>query len=237
MNGYITSCTSDNYIPGVIALYNSVRLSKCNSDFIVIIPDDLSDESKNTLNKKNIKIRVVDKIFYTGKHKDKILDRYGKSNTSWKTFTKMRIWEQTDYSKLIFLDADTVVLKNIDELFNVDELGAVMGGSAMLNYKGIESGVLVLRPNINTMNGILDALESDTYDIIMSDQSFLNDYFLKHGTINLIPETFNRLWKKNRNPGGASVFHFNSSKPWIDSSSIDYNSLSLWRHFYEYDNN
>jgi len=46
MNGYITSCTSDNYVPGVIALYNSIRLSKCNYDFIVIIPDDLSDESK-----------------------------------------------------------------------------------------------------------------------------------------------------------------------------------------------
>jgi len=237
MIGYITSCTSDNYVPGVIALYNSVRLSKCNYDFIVIIPDDLSDESKNILKKKNLKIRVVDKIFYTGKHKDKILDRYGKSNTSWKTFTKMRIWEQTDYSKLVYLDADTIVLKNIDELFNVGELGAVMGGSVMLNYKGIESGVLVLNPNINTMNGILDALESDTYDIKMSDQSFLNDYFSKHGIINAIPEIYNRLWKKNKNPRGASIFHFNASKPWIDRSSMDKNTFDLWSYFYEYDNN
>jgi len=233
MNAYITSCTSDNYIPGVIALYNSLRLSNCNHDFLVIIPDDLSEDSKNTLKEKKIKVRVVDKIVYKGKYKDKILDRYGKSNTSWKTFTKMRIWEQVDYSKLVFLDADTIVLKNIDELFDVEELGAVIGGSAMLNYAGVESGVLVLKPSKDTMNGILDALESDTYDITMSDQSFLNDYFSKHGTINPIPETFNRLWKKNKNPGGAFVFHYNSSKPWIDPSSIDHNSLSLWRHFYE----
>ena len=45
------------------------------------------------------------------------------------------------------------------------------------------------------------------------------------------------MWKKNRNPGGASIFHFNGSKPWIDRSSIDKNTFDLWSYFYEYDNN
>ena len=61
-------------------------------------------------------------------------------------FTKINIWKQTEYSKLIYLDADTLVLKNIDELFEIDELGAVLGGSVMLNYSGIEAGVLVTEP-------------------------------------------------------------------------------------------
>ena len=64
-----------------------------------------------------------------------------------------------------------------------------------------------------------------------------HDYFSKHGIINPIPEIFNRMWKKNRNPGGASIFHFNGSKPWIDRSSIDKNTFDLWSYFYEYDNN
>ena len=33
------------------------------------------------------------------------------------TFTKLRVWSLTDYVKCVFLDADTVVLQNIDELF------------------------------------------------------------------------------------------------------------------------
>ena len=33
------------------------------------------------------------------------------------TFTKLRVWSLTDYAKCVFLDADTVVLHNIDELF------------------------------------------------------------------------------------------------------------------------
>ena len=234
MNAYITYVCSDNFIPGVVALYNSVRLSKCNHDFIVLVTDDVSEESKDKLKQNDLKIVDADKIYYNGKNKDKILDRYGKVDQSWKMFTKINIWKQTEYSKLIYLDADTLVLKNIDELFEIDELGAVLGGSVMLNYSGIEAGVLVTEPNVKTYNNIIDALESDSYDIKMSDQSFLNDYFSKHGIINSIPETFNRMWKKNRNPGGSSIFHFNGSKPWIEPSSLDHNSLSLWRHFYEF---
>ena len=234
MNAYITYVCSDNFIPGVVALYNSVRLSDCNHDFIVLVTDDVSEESKDKLKQNDLKIVDADKIYYNGKNKDKILDRYGKVDQSWKMFTKINIWKQTEYSKLIYLDADTLVLKNIDELFEIDELGAVLGGSVMLNYSGIEAGVLVTEPNIKTYNNIIDALESDSYDIKMSDQSFLNDYFSKHGIINSIPETFNRMWKKNRNPGGSFIFHFNGSKPWIEPSSLDHNSLSLWRHFYEF---
>jgi lipopolysaccharide biosynthesis glycosyltransferase len=33
------------------------------------------------------------------------------------TFTKLRIWSLTDYAKAVFLDADTIVLQNVDELF------------------------------------------------------------------------------------------------------------------------
>lgn len=237
MNAYITYVCSDNFIPGVIALYNSVRLSDCNNDFLVLVTDDVSKESRSILNKKNLKIIEADKIYYNGDRKDKILDRYGKKDESWKMFTKINIWKQIDYSKLIYLDADTIVLKNIDELFNYDELAAVSGGSVMLNYTGIEAGVLVVKPNIETYDDIISALETDSYDIKMSDQSFLNDYFSKHGIINPIPEIFNRMWKKNRNPGGASIFHFNGSKPWIDRSSIDKNTFDLWSYFYEYDNN
>jgi glycogenin glucosyltransferase len=41
------------------------------------------------------------------------------------TFTKLRIWQQTKFKKIVFFDADIVVLKNVDELFEYDELTAV----------------------------------------------------------------------------------------------------------------
>ena len=54
MNAYLTYVCSDNFISGVVALYNSVRLSNCNNDFIVLVTDDVSQESRDILNKKNL---------------------------------------------------------------------------------------------------------------------------------------------------------------------------------------
>lgn len=122
------------------------------------------------------------------------------------TFTKLNIWKFVDYDKLVYLDADTIVLENIDNLFNYEELSAVLGGSQMLKYKGIESGVLVIKPNINMFNNLLSALNSDKYDLKMSDQSFINDYFIKNYKINYLPEKYNRLMKKNKIIKGAAIY-------------------------------
>ena len=40
------------------------------------------------------------------------------------TFTKLHCWRLTEYRKCVFLDADTLVLANIDDLFDRDELSA-----------------------------------------------------------------------------------------------------------------
>lgn len=233
MIGYISYVCSDNFIPGVVALYNSVRNAGCENDFLVLVTDDVTEEARQILAERNLQIVNVEKVFYNGEHKDKILDRYGKIDESWKMFTKLNIWKQTKYEKLIYLDADTIVLENIDELFDIDQLGAVLGGSQGLNYIGIEAGVLVINPNLDTYNKLVEALESDVYNIKMSDQSFLNDYFTRIESINHIPEVYNRLYKKNSNPTGAKVFHFNSNKPWISPETLNKSCVNLWNYFYE----
>lgn len=232
-NAYISYTCSDSFVPGVIALYNSLRESNCNNDFLVMVTDDVSAEARQTLSSKNLQVVEVDKVYYNGKHKDKILDRYGKKDESWKMFTKLNIWKQTNYDKLIYLDADVIVLNNIDELFDVNELGAVQGGSRMLNYDGIEAGVLVFEPSEETYDNLTDALEEDVYNIKMSDQSFLNDYFSRMNKIQYINERYNRMYKKNNNPMGSSIFHFNSDKPWISPERIIQPCVNLWNHFYE----
>lgn len=233
MNAYISYVCSDNFIPGIIALYNSLRHFGCDKDFLVMVTDDVTEESRQKLCERNLRIVDAEKIYYTGKRKDKILDRYGKKDESWKMFTKINIWKQIQYEKLIYIDADTIVLENIDELFSVEELGAVKGGSIVLEYDGIEAGVLVIRPSIETYNDLIESLDGDTYDIKMSDQSFLNHYFTKLEKINYIPEKYNRMYKKNNNPMGSAIFHFNSDKPWIEPDRIIGPCVEVWNYFYE----
>ena len=99
MNAYISYICNDNYLAGVIALIKSLKYHKCNNDIIIMITDEVSENSINELTKLNVLIKMIDKIIYTGKLKNKIIDRYGKNNTSWMMFTKLNIWKFTEYNK------------------------------------------------------------------------------------------------------------------------------------------
>ena len=68
------------------------------------------------------------------------------------TLTKLQIWRQTQYSKVLFLDADTLVLKNVDHLFERDELSAApdSGWPDCFN-----SGVFICQPNVETFDALM----------------------------------------------------------------------------------
>jgi alpha-N-acetylglucosamine transferase len=43
-------------------------------------------------------------------------------------YTKLRIWEWDDFEKLCYLDADTIALKNRDQLFDMVETPEQIAG-------------------------------------------------------------------------------------------------------------
>lgn len=76
-------------------------------------------------------------------------------------YTKLLIVEMEDeYDSVVFLDADTLVLENIDELFECEPFCAVMRHSELLN-----SGVVVITPSrdlFNHMHNLIGELDSYT---------------------------------------------------------------------------
>ena len=75
-------------------------------------------------------------------------------------YTKLLIVEMEDeYDRIVFLDADTLVLENIDELFECEPFCAVMRHSELLN-----SGVVVITPSRELFNHMHDLIgELDSY--------------------------------------------------------------------------
>mgnify|MGYP000327006049 CR=1 FL=1 len=229
MNAYISYICNDNYLPGVVALIKSLKYHKCSFNIIIMVTYNVSLKSKEILLKLGVIIKIVEEIHYQGKLKHLIEDRYGKQNNSWMMFTKINIWKEINYKKLLYIDADTIVLKNIDHIFKINHnLSAVLGGSTFHNYKGIEAGILLLKPSIDTYNNLIKAMNSDKYDLRMSDQTLINDYFLKHDKINYLEEKWNRLQKKNNSILGAFIYHWNGQKPWINRVIND----NIWNFYY-----
>lgn len=78
------------------------------------------------------------------------------------TFSKIHAWRLTQYTKCVFLDADTLVLQNVDELFDREELSAApdIGWPDCFN-----SGVFVFEPSLDTYSNLLDlALQEGSFD-------------------------------------------------------------------------
>ncbi|XP_032586260.1 glycogenin-1 isoform X5 [Drosophila mojavensis] len=89
------------------------------------------------------------------------------------TFTKLHCWRLVQFEKCVFLDADTLVLKNCDELFEREELSAAPDVSWPDCFN---SGVFVFTPSVDTFTKITEfAVQNGSFD--GGDQGLLNQYF------------------------------------------------------------
>ncbi|NWJ02083.1 GLYG2 protein, partial [Crypturellus undulatus] len=138
------------------------------------------------------------------------------------TFTKLHCWTLTHYSKCVFMDADTLVLCNVDELFDREEFSAApdSGWPDCFN-----SGVFVFRPSLKTYNLLLQfAEEHGSFD--GGDQGLLNSFFSNWATTDIdkhLPFIYNLSSSAvytyvpafNHFGRDAKVVHFlGSTKPW-----------------------
>lgn len=77
------------------------------------------------------------------------------------TFTKLHAWRLVRFQKCVFLDADTLVLCNVDELFEREEFSAApdVGWPDCFN-----SGVFVYKPSLETFKNL--------YELAVNEGSF-----------------------------------------------------------------
>ena len=87
------------------------------------------------------------------------------------TFTKLHCWRLTQYDRAVFLDADTLVRQNVDELFDREEISASpdAGWPDCFN-----SGVFVFTPSKDTYG-----VSCWIFNRLGQCQSFHLDGFLK----------------------------------------------------------
>lgn len=82
-----------------------------------------------------------------------------------KTINKIQIWKLTEFSKVVFLDSDMLVLRNIDDLFDFPQLAAASeyysdyagGKTAQAQFN---SGVLVVEPSLVVYERLYQSLKT-----------------------------------------------------------------------------
>ena len=151
-----------DYVLSVRVLGLSLKQSGTQHEMIVLCTDEVSMTSRRILEEDGWTIMQAESIGcpYTNcpKQYSKIFSRY-------------LIWTLIDYRRIVFLDSDTLVYANIDELFRCGKFCASYRHSDLFN-----AGVLVVEPDLQEYKNITSKIGIyPSYDT--ADQGFLNYYY------------------------------------------------------------
>ena len=169
---YVTVLSTNHYFLGALTMFETLKMTNPKvQEFVVLVNEEIDEEKINILNRIGYKVIKIDKV--------NIESNIDYNWDHWKnTFDKLKIFELTDYDKIVYLDSDLQILKNIDELFNYPHLSGTIAGKAMHpDWTGINSGLMVIEPKEGELGRILEGIKNWNREEEFGDQDIINYYY------------------------------------------------------------
>ncbi|KFB09528.1 glycosyltransferase [Nitratireductor basaltis] len=227
---YATLVTNGDYAMGATALVRSLKLTGTNADIVVLHTGGVGSrelEPLAELGARLVKAELLDTSpeFNARHQRDRLHANapFTKGNkpafhTPLDNFAKLRLWQLVEYERVVFIDADAVVVRNIDRLFGYPEFSAAPNVYEGLgDFHRMNSGVFVAHPSEETFSRMMAMLDAPDAFWRRTDQTFLQAFFPQwHG----LPVFFNMLqyvwfnlpelwdWQS------VHVVHYQYEKPW-----------------------
>lgn len=214
---WATLLTRDQYAVGTVTLGRSLMSSGTAYPLVVMVTSAVSSHTLTSFaGVPGMRVEHVDPVDpgpSTSSRKDYAFERFAE------VWTKLQAWSLVDYDKVCFLDSDMLVLRHMDDVFDLVpghvDLAAcpactcnqnrlpqypkswVPANCAFTSERGalasyFNSGLLVLCPSLDTLTSLTTALAAaDRSSYPFADQDFLNEYFAE--STFLLPYVYNAL--------------------------------------------
>jgi alpha-N-acetylglucosamine transferase len=229
-------CNGEGYMPGVEALGGSIKASGTREPMVLMVTPEVRPVTRERLAAQGWTIREVEPIANPNPTTQQMLPRFGAA------YAKLRAWQLVDVDKVVFLDADTIVLKNVDDLFDRPEIAAAPDFFLPDRFS---SGVMVLHPSQETFDRMVHALSmAPSYD--GGDQGFLNLFFegwYAMPVAHRLPVGYNMAhfiyqfmrahpstWEKLEHE--VKIVHYLVQKPWRARSTLSGASERWWDAYF-----
>lgn len=146
-------------------------------------------------------------------------------------FSKLNMWYQIGYSRIVFMDSDAFPIANIDAVF--DEVVEQKCDTTKVTLEdftepekeglcefvfagvdgldgGVNGGFLVIKPNLAMHKMLLrEYVKTDEYDNALAEQSFFRWFFAGDGAFpaQMLPRKYNAYFPNAEDEGHVSVVH------------------------------
>ncbi|CCU82683.1 GLG1/glycogen synthesis initiator (glycogenin) [Blumeria hordei DH14] len=243
---YATLLLNDSYLPGAdqitgaLVLAHSLRDGGTSKKLAVLVTkESVSTKSLIELQKIYDYIIPVERIVNKSPENLHLMNRPDLHST----FTKLMLWKQLNFRKIVYVDSDMIALRAPDELFDLPyEFSAApdIGWPDIFN-----SGLMVLSPNLSDYYSLLAMAERgisfDGADQGLLNMHFRNNYNRLSFTYNVTPSAHYQYFPAYRHfRSGISMIHFiGQNKPWYQErykrkDSSPYNEMvEKWWEIYD----
>lgn len=240
---YITISTGKSYLLGIMAMYLSLKQTGTKIPLYAMLPSDLvKEEEKLCVQLKENGINIIE---YNNSISipQQLIDNnenHGDRRFS-HTFDKLLVFEQTQFDKIVYLDADIYILHNLDHLFQLPHMSAMIAGKSYPgndDWVDLTSGIMTIVPE----QGLSARFEKLIPDVISAkgicgDQDILQAYYSdwpqhpeldmgeKYGVIAYYAKYYEKHlgYKYTNNvadPHSVAVIHYaGEKKPWMQQWS------------------
>lgn len=179
-NAFVTYLGNDEYLDGCLVINKNLKDVGAKFPFYVLLGNKVTEKNRNILKALNINIIELTKNFEIPKA---ITDINSANYSNWNyTFEKLFVFDLIEFGKIVFIDSDMLIRRNIDELFNEDSLSAVCAGNKFPgneSWKGLNSGLMVITPKAGMSSQIMESYmeQMPTIDHPIGDQDLIKNYY------------------------------------------------------------
>ncbi|XP_068657843.1 putative UDP-glucuronate:xylan alpha-glucuronosyltransferase 5 [Aristolochia californica] len=203
--------SSEAYVCGAIALARSIIQTNSTKDLVLLADNSITQKSREALKLAGWKIRDIERIRSPFARKN----AYNEWN-----YSKLRIWQLTDYDKIIFVDSDFLILENLDGFFASPQLSAAGNDQFIFN-----SGIMLVEPSHCVFETLMENKER-LVSYNGGDQGYLNEVFVWwHRWPNRLNwlKNFKNLNASRELPPQVYAVHYLGLKPWMCYRDYDCN--------------
>lgn len=201
---------------------------------LLIATSEVSQSALDQLAYEGATIRVVENI--------NSIKGVGDDNRWRGLYTKLRIWELEEYSRILLLDADQMLVEPIHEIWDDPaSVNLTAGGLAAVSDNAgavhkipspthgyLNGGLLLVRPSKVRFEQLL-ATNASNFDTGMMEQALLNYAYRWDGPMAWLPldHKWSANWPtlKDLTEGGAHMLHdkfwSEENKDWVDRELVE----------------
>ncbi|KAK4192981.1 nucleotide-diphospho-sugar transferase [Podospora australis] len=213
---YASLLLTDTYLPGALVLAHSLRDAGTRKKLVILVtPETVSQEVITQLETVYDQVIPVETIRNAQPENLYLMDRPDLHSA----FTKIQLWKQTQFRRIIYIDADVVAYRAVDELFHLPHAFSAapdIGWPDLFN-----TGVMALTPNMADYYALLAMAERgisfDGADQGLLNMHFKNSFNRLSFTYNVTPSAhYQYVPAYKHHQHSINLIHFiGSSKPWV----------------------